>query len=326
MLHGLDTEMYSSLVENGILHKNHSQSNINNINVGFFTFDSTFSHQVLLHLQQFTNQFSNLHCIYYGHVTNDQDTIKSIFSECQTNRIFPIFIGFHEDIQEYIYTQGQTIHYLSNRIMLGTENYDKYNFIGYQRHKCPYLDVLKVENNFLNALSLGKYTTFPYMLEPILRDADLLHCHLDILKKSEAPHCYTALPTGITSEQFCQIAKFAGMSDNLKCLSVSPTTIDFDHQNESCITAEFLWYFLEGLNMRSADHPILNTEYQSFVVTNQHLDIDLTFVQNEYGKYWLKLKKDGSPKYIACAPEEYQLCLHQEIPNRLLKIIENLTE
>ena len=64
--------------------------------------------------------------------------------------------------------------------------------------------------------------------------------------------------------------------------------------------------FFEGLNMRSADHPILNTEYQSFVVTNQHLDIDLTFVQNEYGKYWLKLKKDGSPKYIVCAPEEYQ--------------------
>ena len=91
---GLDTEMYSSLVENGILHKIHSQSNINIINVGFFTFDSTFSHQVLLHLQQFTNQFSNLHCIYYGHVTNDQDTIKSIFRNAKPIEFSRYLLGF----------------------------------------------------------------------------------------------------------------------------------------------------------------------------------------------------------------------------------------
>ncbi|MEZ4911697.1 MAG: hypothetical protein R2774_12660 [Saprospiraceae bacterium] len=303
-----------------------SDTDLNTINVGIFTSESTFSHQVLMHFNGLSAHFKNLNICYFGDVHNMDSNYNEITQECARYNILPIFIGIHDNVMYSAIKNLEILHLISNKLTNLASNPKKLNFIGYQRHINSYMDTLTLENLYPNAASLGKISTYPFIIEPILRDAELVHCNLNVLKSSELPNSSTATPTGMTAEQFCQMGKYIGLSNHLKCLGIAPAATDYQNQMEAKLTATFLWYVLEGINMKNNSHPSTSNSIQSFVVTNSILDEELTFVQNNDGKYWLKLEHGENIKYIACAEEEFKSCLNNEFPVRLQKYFELITE
>lgn len=326
MLHDLNLEVFNTLEGEHLLKFYSPDLDLNSVNVGFFTYQSTFAHQVIHHLNNLNNHFNKTSIVYFGDLSHGSTTYFSTLSACQIHGIIPVFIGIHDQIMcENLY-ESEVLHLITNRIPPFEKVQTKLNFIGYQRHLNSLLDTLTLENLFPNSASLGKIATFPYIIEPILRDAIAVHCDLGVLKKAEIPHSLTAYPTGFTAEQFCQMGKYIGMSDRLKVLGVAPTTVDTHNQVEAQVAATFLWYFLEGLNMKSNNHPKHSTGLQSFLVTNALFEEEMTFVQNNDGKFWLKLEIDSKVQYLACAEEEYKACLNNDVPLRLQKYMEYITE
>ncbi len=203
-------------------------------------------------LQQFHNQFRNIQIIDLGQIFNtDADTLHTICQELNELRMLPVLIGPElQSITQLSDRVSWNLYHVANRLEAFPESTDSTRcHIGYQRHFSTLEEIYNIEEHSYNSVSLGKMRTYPTLLEPILRDAQMLHIDLNCLRKSDAPNVGSALPTGLNAEDLCQLAKYAGLGDRLECLSVGVADPITEGSPEASIIAETLWYFAEGLNM-----------------------------------------------------------------------------
>jgi arginase family enzyme len=136
-------------------------------------------------------------------------------------------------------------HYLSHFTVLGLQSYF----------------VSEIEKNALNALNyemirLGELHHNIKLAEPYLRQASLVSLDLASIKMSEAPGSYRPAPTGFTTEEICQIARYAGMAlkNNVFGIFELNPLLDF-HNQTAYLSALILWHYMEGFSKRALDIP-----------------------------------------------------------------------
>ena len=133
-------------------------------------------------LQQFHNQFKNIQIIDLGQLlSNDTDALQSLCQDVKHSRILPVFIGL--ELQHITQLAGRfswNVYHVANRITQAPETVDvSMSHISYQRHFSRLEEIYHIEEHSFNSLSLGKMRTFPTLLEPVLRDAQMLHIDLN---------------------------------------------------------------------------------------------------------------------------------------------------
>lgn len=276
-------------------------------------------------LGSFCNHFKNISITFAGALNNDQN-LPILISELSKKSIIPIFIGFDAESAGEIAAQMQVkLVQIANKInnLTHPSFFIKSRYLGYQRHICDLDDVMEIENHHCNSMSLGKIRTYPAMTEPVLRDIQLLHLNLSVVRAADCPSCGDALPTGLNAEELCQIMKYAGMANHLKAFFISTDNIsNQDNQSAVQLLAESIWYFLEGINHQCKDHPKLSKDFSEFLIFSQELDIDLTFIRhNQSHKWWLKYPNGAEFSYLAATYDEYQSCASDEISDRVRKFI-----
>jgi hypothetical protein len=281
--------------------------------------------------EKFFNHFNNVKVYDGGYLNDTTDQLYDRISEFIDNsRCLPIFIGISTELLNDLTAKWKLpLHHMSCHIKSISNGLSLYQnaFIGYQRHLCPYQEIMDLENHSYNSLSLGKMRTFPSVSEAVMRDASAAYIHFNVLKWSDCPFLDDNLPTGLTTEELCQISWFLGRAQNLKTLILDDADTIQHSIKSGLLATEVIWYFLEGLNTRNFRHPEKSKDFSEFIVLSENMDSELIFLKdNASGHWWLKIVVDELPYYMACTTEEYESTLRNDTPDRILKFIDSLPD
>jgi arginase family enzyme len=224
-----------------------------------------------------------------------------------------------------------SINYLNTILYNHKSTFNHYINIGYQ----TYLNDQQVVNRFLKRKSelvrIGDVRKAIYLTEPLFRDSDVAIFDISAVRQADAPGTITPSPNGFYGEEICLLARYAGISDNLKVFGLFDVDPDLDTKRQtSGLAAQILWFFLEGFSQKQYESPVLsNTNSGRFIryhVRVTDLEDDLIFIKsNLTDRWWLELRgEDNGHSYIACSHEDYLKANRNEVPERWVQGMERL--
>lgn len=288
-----------------------------------------------------------------------QDTyfaLRELLSSLLKLNIIPIIIGGGQDLTYANYraydTLEQTVNivsidnkfdfgtiqdgissqsYLSSIVMEKPNNLFNFSNIGYQTFFNPQEEIDLVNDLFFDAYRLGDVMKNLELVEPVLRDADIVTIDISVMRNSEAPANNNATPNGFYGEDICAIARYAGISDKVSSFGIYEYNPKYDAKTQTAqLIAQTIWYFIEGVNHRTNDYPFGSKEnYQKFIVPIE--DEVLNFYKsNKSGRWWMEINfNNNNNKYkrhslIPCTYQDYLNANKQEIPDRWYKTLKKV--
>ena len=190
--------------------------------------------------------------------------------------------------------------------------------LGYQQHRTP-TDLLTLarERRF-DLLRMSDLTAEPARAEPLIRQAQLFHFHLDAVRAVDAPASTLPSPAGLDHLTACQLFRYAGMSDSLRLLGIEGFDAERDADGRTAdAIAQYLWYYLEGCADRKGDYPKSTENMTEYVVAHPQ-GYELRFWKSEQsGRWWLQ--PTDSEELIPCFEDDYALASRGELPDRWLQ-------
>ncbi|KAF0237610.1 MAG: arginase family [Prolixibacteraceae bacterium] len=202
----------------------------------------------------------------------------------------------------------------------------QFNIIGFQTHYLPpgYLDRLKTVSEHIR---LGTLRDNISLAEPVFRNTDFLSFDITSLKYAEAPGGSKINPNGLRSEEACQLAKYAGLSNRIKIFGlfeVEPANGPNDLT--VAIAAQIIWYFVEGFINRGSQPPDAAQNNIKYQVEVDNIDNPIVFYKNTItSQWWMEIETTEKTKLnIACSEKEYIQASGNEIPELWLKYLQKI--
>jgi formiminoglutamase len=213
--------------------------------------------------------------------------------------------------------------YLNSIIHNHKSTFNHYINIGYQ----TYLNDQQVVSRFLKRNSelvrIGDVRKAIYLTEPLFRDSDAAIFDISAVRQSDAPGTINPSPNGFYGEEICLLARYAGISDNLKIFGLFDVNPDLDIRHQTAgLAAQILWFFLEGFSQKQYEAPVLsNSNSGRFIryhVRITDLEDDLIFIKsNLTDRWWMEVTSGNDGNfYIACSYEDYLKANRNEVPER----------
>jgi len=212
------------------------------------------------------------------------------------------------------------------RIFKKMPNLFQFNLLGYQRHLVA-PEMFSKTTGFGNHLSLGDIRDDIKKAEPVLRNTNVLAFDMKSVKYAEIVDSGYTNPSGLQSDEICQLAKYAGMSGNLKVFGLFETETKKDGIDITFkLISQIIWYFFEGLAFRKNDKGINGEKVLTYEVEIEGMEKPLKFLFcNNSGRWWFEIQSFSDEKYIvACSEAEYQKALNNEIPDLWLTYVQNI--
>lgn len=159
-------------------------------------------------------------------------------------------------------------------------------------------------------------------MEPLLRETDMVSFDLGSMKASEAPGQLRNSPNGLTGEEACQLAWYAGISTKPCWFALFGYSPQQDPENlGAMMCAQIGWYFLNGIDKRTDDIPLDEAiDFAHYVVPVEGLPEPVTFLKHPVTKrWWMEVPSpdcDLFPLRIPCSKGDYKRACKNEIPER----------
>ena len=217
--------------------------------------------------------------------------------------------------------------YLS-RLFVNNPRLFQFNLIGYQSHYIAAENLQRVKT-VSNHIRLGKLRDNITIAEPVLRNTDFLSVDINSVKHSEAPGSLRYTPNGLRSEEICQLARYAGLSNRLKVFGLFEIASENDQNNLTVkLAAQIVWYFIEGYINRDIEKPDSNENNIIYKVEVDSVDQPIIFIKHSItGRWWMQIETTENMKlYFACSEKEYQQASNNEIPELWLNYIQKIDE
>lgn len=220
--------------------------------------------------------------------------------------------------------------YLSRIVMEEPNNLFNFSNIGYQTYFNSQEEINLLDKLYFDAYRLGQVKDVT-LVEPIMRDADVVSIDIGCVRQSEAPANMNASPNGFYGEELCAVARYAGISDKVTSFGIYEynSLLDLNHQTAKLI-AQVIWYFIEGVNSRAKDYPFVTKEsYQKFTVLLNDDDPINFYKSDKSGRWWMEINLISNNKHkrhalIPCNYRDYEQALQQKIPERWYKALQKL--
>jgi len=281
--------------------------------------------------------------------------VGELLSYLIKNKIIPIIIGGSQDLTYANYRAydrlEQTVNivavdnkfdlgsiedeltsdsYLSKIVMNQPNNLFNYSNIGYQTYFNSQDEIDLLDSLFFDTYRLGEVTNSLQLVEPLMRDADIVSVDLSAIRNADAPANNNGTPNGFTGAEICAIARYAGISDKVTSFGVYEYNSKYDSKTQTAqLISQMIWYFVEGVNYRAKDYPFgLLDDYQKFIVPIE--DQVLNFHKsNKSGRWWMEINLNANNKFkrhalIPCTYQDYISATNQEIPDRWIKTLKKL--
>ena len=273
--------------------------------------------------------------------------VKSLVAELVKKRIIPVVIGGSHDLTYPMYRGYDNLDQMVNLVSvdnqfdfskenkLDSESYlskiiveepnNLFNFsnLGFQTYFNSQEEIDLIEKLYFEAYRLGEVSNNIAVAEPVFRDADLVSIDMHSVQSSYSGNLDVFNPNGFTGKEICALTRYAGISDKVTSFGI----FNFNpNGNEVVLTAQMLWYFIEGFCFRSNEYPFGTKEnYIKYIVPIE--DEELIFYKsNKTERWWIeipfltnvnnKLKRNT---LLPCTYEDYLAACEQEIPARWWK-------
>ncbi len=296
----------------------------------------------------------DLGTIKQGDNVNDTHfAVKEVTTYLLQNNIIPIIIGGSQALTYSMYRAydklEQTVNlvsvdnkfdlenmdlplssrnYLSKIVMNEPNNLFNFSNIGYQTFFNSQDEIDLLEKLYFDSLRLGEVNKDLKIVEPILRDADLVSIDLSSLRKTEAPANNNTTPNGFYGEEMCSITRYAGLSDKVSAIGIFEYNSTLDNRNQTAqLIAQMIWYFIEGVNFRTNEYPFKSKkEYLKYIVPIDN-DVINFYKSNLSNRWWMEIidNKFKKETLIPCTYNDYLEANKQVIPERWWKTLRKLT-
>jgi hypothetical protein len=282
------------------------------INSILFAFPDDELSDLFLKKFDFYNHFQNNFDFTVQYVSNNKTRIDNFITHRQVVISFNMDFGFL--ISKERFKEVALVTAKSNEDYL--MYFEKVNLIGFQRHLLSRNILTGVDINSKENLSLGYIRSNENLVEPIFRKSDIISFDLSSIKLGENINIKGALPTGFTAEEFIQLNKFAGYSDNVKLVNFSFQLTDNNSEPLAELLAASMWYFLESLSISFEEE-----DYEENLVHFDETDDYFNFQKSlSTQKCWVHF--EGKEVKFACTNEEYNLAVQNGVVSeRLVKLL-----
>lgn len=218
-----------------------------------------------------------------------------------------------------------------NLIFEKQKNMYSYTALGYQNYFVDQTDIDIFNSSHFDLKRLGQVRYDLTSVEPILRDANIFSFDINAIRYIDAPGQAMASPNGLYSEEACQIARYAGISDTLQLAGFFNLIPDNDLSSSSSnLVAQIVWHFMEGFYNRKPEDPTDDTEdFNHFVVDMADINIAIVFFQSRVsGRWWMEISdfehKKGRMYIVPCDEDDYKKASQGDIPDRWWKNIRKM--
>lgn len=280
--------------------------------------------------------------------------VKDIISQLIKNNITPIIIGGSQDITYANYRaydnleQSVNLTVIDNKFDLGElehtttshnflhkivmekpNNLFNYSNIGFQTFFNSQEEIDLVDKLYFDTYRLGEVSNDLTIVEPILRDTDIVSIDIAAIRKGDAPANNNAVPNGFYGDQICAISRYAGISRKVSSFGIYEFNAKYDEREQTAhLIAQMIWYFIEGYNLRIDEYPFESkSEYKKYIVLLENESINF-YKSNKSERWWMeityfnnKLKKST---LIPCTYQDYLTANNQVYPERWLKTFRKL--
>lgn len=206
--------------------------------------------------------------------------------------------------------------------------------IGYQTYFMDDRSIHIMEQLYFDCHRLGNVQQDIEMVEPMVRNADMLSFDISAIRFSDAPGCAHASPHGLYGEEACAIARYAGLSDKLTSIGFYEMNPELDQRGQSAhLVAQLVWHFAQGVCHRKKDYPVADkSEYTKYLVPLADGENEIVFYKSNLSERWwmeVPYPSQADMKYkrhamIPCSYEEYLLATQDEMPDRWWRTFQKL--
>jgi arginase family enzyme len=213
------------------------------------------------------------------------------------------------------------------RIFKNNPNLFQFSLLGYQRH-------LVVDELFEKTAGIGRHIRLGILREkfievsPVLRNSDVLSFDIGAIKYSDAPGNRQKNPNGLRSEEACGLARYAGLSERLKAFGIFETIENDENEITTRLTAEIIWYFLDGISYRQSETEWSADNKVVYKVAINELESPLVFYyEPATNRWWVEINSvTGETQVVACSENEYQKASNNEISEFWLGYIQKMDD
>ena len=158
--------------------------------------------------------------------------------------------------------------------------------------------------------------------ELYLRNAAITLFDLNAIKHSDAPGKKEAQPNGLTNDEACQLARYAGLSDVSSFFGLFEYCPEHDLQNVTAkLAAQLIWYYLDGFTARTNDLPTMHNEFSKYRCDLKDNQLPILFLKSKRtNRWWMQLENHTIP----CSYDDYQKAAAGELSERYLDALKKL--
>ena len=205
--------------------------------------------------------------------------------------------------------------------------------IGYQTHFADPSILNFLDRLFFDSHRLGDTRADMSNMEPVMRQAHMVSWDLGAIRQSDAPGSVNASPNGFFGEEACQLSRFAGISSGVKTFGVYGYTPEKDRDGQTAqLTAQMLWYFVDGYMNRYPENPVDNKdEFLKFITSIQNNAYQIVFYKSKRtDRWWMEVpinEKEfvGSHHIVPCSYKDYLAATQEELPERWWQAMKKLS-
>jgi formiminoglutamase len=187
---------------------------------------------------------------------------------------------------------------------------------------------------YFDAFRLGDYYSNNKMVEPLVRNSDILSFDMDAIRASDYKANTKDSPHGFYGEDACRIMRYAGLSDKLTSLGIfNFKSHDLFVKQDANLVAQMVWYFIEGVNNRKSDYPIgTKINYTKYRVSVDDFKDEIIFYKSDKsGRWWMEVPYPNAENLkfqrhllVPCTYEVYQDAVKNDMPNLWWKTYQKL--
>ncbi|WP_346880855.1 formimidoylglutamase [uncultured Algibacter sp.] len=208
------------------------------------------------------------------------------------------------------------------------EPYNLFNYatIGCQTYFNSQEEIDLMESLYFEYYRLGQISKDISVVEPVLRDANIVSIDLSAVKGSEVSLRQKFSPNGLDGKEICAVARYAGISNKVSSFGIYEYRPSKDDEITCMLVSQMLWYFIEGVNFRVKDDDFSDEKsYQKFItlVDGQEL---VFYKSNKTGRWWIEIpflaevnNKLKRHTLLPCMHQDYLDACSNIVPDRWYK-------
>lgn len=204
-------------------------------------------------------------------------------------------------------------------------NLFNYSAVGYQTYFNSQDEIELMDRLFFDAYRLGEVSGNIKVVEPVMRDANLVGIDIGAINASAIGGNFQSSPNGFDGKEICALARYAGISDKVSSIGIYEYHSAYPKAGNMLI-AQMIWYFTEGVNYRTNENTI--SAKKEFIKYQVPIDDEvLVFFKSPVsGRWWIEIPfiSNSNTKLkrhtlLPCNHEDYLEACNQVIPERWYK-------